>query len=32
MGEDFWFLENDAKNLLLFNKMVGRVGIEPTTN
>jgi hypothetical protein len=32
MGEYFWFLGNGAKNLLLFNEMVGRVGIEPTTN
>jgi hypothetical protein len=32
MGGDFLFLENDAQNLLFFNKMVGRVGIEPATN
>jgi hypothetical protein len=32
MGEYFWFLGNDAKNLLFFSEMVGRVGIEPTTN
>ena len=32
MGETFEILVSDIKNLLFFREMVGRVGIEPTTN
>jgi hypothetical protein len=32
MGEAFEILASDVKNLLFFSEMVGRVGIEPTTN
>jgi hypothetical protein len=32
MGETFEVLASDVKNLLFFSKLVGRVGIEPTTN
>jgi hypothetical protein len=28
----FAFLEGGVKKLLIFSEMVGRVGIEPTTN
>jgi hypothetical protein len=31
-GEAFEFLASDIKNLLFFSELVGRVGIEPTTN
>jgi len=32
MGETFEILASDIKKLLFFSEMVGRVGIEPTTN
>jgi hypothetical protein len=32
MGETFEALASDVKKLVIFSEMVGRVGIEPTTN
>jgi hypothetical protein len=32
MGKILGILASDVKNLLFFSEIVGRVGIEPTTN
>jgi hypothetical protein len=32
LGEAFALLGGDIKTLVIFSKLVGRVGIEPTTN
>ncbi len=32
MGESFKLLAREVKKLVIFIEMVGRVGIEPTTN